>query len=73
MQIHMYIHLSAISGWNCKLENRTTRKTNGARSRTDDKHGSEGRVTKLWETLWRRLHGRSPAAVREMSPRSSPF
>lgn len=24
--MHMHIHLSAISGWNCKLENRTTRK-----------------------------------------------
>ena len=28
--MHMHIHLSAISGWNCKLENRTTRKKNGA-------------------------------------------
>ena len=48
MHIHMHIHLSAISGWNCKLEHRITRKTNGARSRTDNKHGGEGRVTKLW-------------------------
>ena len=33
-------------------------KKNGGRARTDNKHGSEGRATKLWETLWRRLQGR---------------
>ena len=70
--MHIHIHLSAISGWNCKLENRTTRKKkNGGRARTDNKHGGEGRVTKPWEkpveeaagSITSRCSGNEPALL----------